>query len=303
MHRNAGSRSCLALVAGIWIAACGGGSGTNTPDGGTAPGTGGNGGTSGTGGSSTLSHCPTDKPGPALARVRWSDGIAFCVDSTEVTNADYAKFLAANLKADSQPSVCSWNLSFLPAPVDTKMTNGPACPTFDPTNRSDRPVVCVDWCDADAYCRWAGKRLCGHPSGAAINNPTDPHGNEWLIACSGDKSDSTYPYGKDPTVGRCVDRRYPQPMPDVRPGKEATMCEGGVAGVFDMSGNAWEWTNDCDTLGSTSTVSNADTPCAPQGGSFSSDVLMASCLDTAPFHRKDVAGDTGFRCCANAEFF
>lgn len=26
------------------------------------------------------------------------------------------------------------------------------------------------------------------------------------------------------------------------------MCEGGVAGLFDMSGNAWEWVNSCGAI-------------------------------------------------------
>ena len=43
----------------------------------------------------TVSHCPTTLTGPSLVKIRWDEGIAFCIDSTEVTNADYATFLAA----------------------------------------------------------------------------------------------------------------------------------------------------------------------------------------------------------------
>lgn len=264
------------------------------------------------------SHCPSGgSKGADLVRVGWTDGVAFCIDSTEVTNAEYRAFLDAAVDLASQPDQCrGWNLSFQPAAPTVKGTNGPACPAFDPVSRANLPVVCVDWCDADAYCRWAGKRLCGRPGGGGVLDPTDAHGDEWVIACTGDQA-RRYPYDNGPVVARCVDRRYPQAGPDVRPVKEATACEGGVAGVFDMSGNAWEWTNDCTstgtapgtTTGTTAGTTAGTTPgtagsdaCLPRGGSFSSDVTAASCFDTAPFHRDDVAGDTGFRCCVDAEY-
>src|SRR3569623_3012380 len=41
------------------------------------------------------SSCPPTLAGPALVRVPWSAGVAFCIDSTEVTNAQYQAFLTA----------------------------------------------------------------------------------------------------------------------------------------------------------------------------------------------------------------
>jgi formylglycine-generating enzyme required for sulfatase activity len=248
-------------------------------------------------GGPSLAHCPAepDVHGPALTRVRWEDGVAFCIDSTEVTNGQYAQFLAANVAISTQGARCGWNQSFAP---ESKSTNGPACPTFDPTGRADYPVVCVDWCDADAYCRWAGKHLCQKPGGGPVASYYAKDSSEWVIACTGDGT-KKYPYGDMAMAGQCVDQKYPAQTPGLRPAGSAVMCEGGVPGLFDMSGNAWEWQDDCHEQ---STMGDEDA-CAPLGGSFSTDVASAACTDGAPFFRKQVAGDTGFRCCVDAQFF
>ncbi|MBC8133107.1 MAG: SUMF1/EgtB/PvdO family nonheme iron enzyme [Deltaproteobacteria bacterium] len=245
----------------------------------------------------TLSHCPAepDVHGAISAHVRWSAGIAFCIDGTEVTNAAYATFLAATVATGTQGPRCAWNKTFVP---ETISTNGPTCPVFDAKGRPNDPVVCIDWCDADAYCRWAGKHLCQTPGGGIVKAITAKNASEWVIACTGDGA-GKYPYGNTPTVGRCVDRQFPAPTPGLRPVKEANMCEGGVAGLFDMSGNAWEWHDDCvEKAGA-----GGEDTCTVIGGSFSSELATATCTDTAPFFRKQVAGDTGFRCCADADFF
>jgi len=247
---------------------------------------------------SSLSHCPLppDVKGAALALVRWQDGIAFCIDANEVTNQDYATFLAAGVAVSTQSSRCGWNQTFVP---EAKSTNGPACPTFDPAGRADYPVVCVDWCDADAYCRWAGKHLCQKPGGEVVTGAlTAKDASEWVIACTGDAK-SKYPYGDTASPGRCVDKTYAAATPGLRPVKDATMCEGGVPGLFDMSGNAWEWLDDCEQQSST----GSDDSCPPVGGSFSSELTGSTCTDSTGFFRKQVAGDTGFRCCVGADFF
>jgi formylglycine-generating enzyme required for sulfatase activity len=251
-------------------------------------------------GGAVLSRCPTTGVhGPDMARVRWNDGIAFCIDSTEVTNAHYAEFLAA--KVDDAGPWCGWNTNFQPA---EKATNGPPCPAFDPVGRASYPVVCIDWCDADAYCRWAGKRLCERPqdkNGGPVGDWTVPNASEWVIACTGDHAkDHPYPYGMTVEPGRCVDQQYPSPMPSLRPVKDATMCEGGVPGLFDMGGNAGEWQNNCvakmgDSKGDTDL-------CHPLGGSFAGTPSDLACTADAPLLRNQVAGDIGFRCCSDSEF-
>ena len=61
---------------------------------------------------------------------------SFSMDLHEVTTAQYAAFLAAT----NRLAPWQWN-------------------TVDLSQHSDRPVIGVDWSDADTYCRWKGKRL------------------------------------------------------------------------------------------------------------------------------------------------
>jgi formylglycine-generating enzyme required for sulfatase activity len=76
---------------------------------------------------------------------------AFCMDTTEVTVAAYGACVAAGAcraRSDLEGSGAS-------APSDelrrTFCTYG--------TERTTHPVNCVGWDDANAFCRWAGKRL------------------------------------------------------------------------------------------------------------------------------------------------
>jgi hypothetical protein len=103
------------------------------------------------------------------------------MDATEVTNADYAVFLASGVP--TEPSVythssCAFNSSFEPAPLGAPAAFDGTCPGFLPETRS--PLTCVDWCDAWAYCAWAGKRLCGASFGLPITEPSE---SVWRIAC------------------------------------------------------------------------------------------------------------------------
>lgn len=254
------------------------------------------------------SSCPANLPGPALVRVGWSGGVAFCIDSAEVTNAAYHAFLtAAATTPPKQATRCQWNASFAP------LTTAPACPAFDPVGRANYPVVCVNWCDADAYCRSVGKYLCragsldGNDPGP-VTNPLAPGGSQWVIACSNDDSKRTYPYGTEAMPGVCVDKKYLATTAGVQPVMSAPGCAGGVAGLYDMSGNVSEWQDNC-VEAATSADGKGD-ECDAYGGAQSSDYPDTACTaaavitDTAAhFTRSQIASDNGFRCCADAVFF
>ena len=114
----------------------------------------------------------------------------FCIDSTQVTNAQYAEFyFAVTPQTTQQGPGCDWNTSFNPA------TNLPSAGSMD-----DYPVTSVDFCDAWAYCAWAGKRLC-----AEYNRPSmaldDPTTGEVYHACAGGSRLLPYAYGDESCTG------------------------------------------------------------------------------------------------------
>ncbi len=188
-------------------AACGSTSSDGAGGGGTgaAAGVGGTAGTAGTAGAGTgggadcaalcgAPGCPACS-GPPMISDTSPEG-KFRIDATEVTNAQYQAFLAAGVDPASQPAECSWNSEL--APNTTTPSSECTTALFDPVNRADYPVVCVDWCDAQAYCKWAGKRLCQHPGGPTLGGDVS---FEWIYACTANQT-LTFPYGNtyDPSA-------------------------------------------------------------------------------------------------------
>jgi formylglycine-generating enzyme required for sulfatase activity len=202
----------------------------------------------------------------------------YCIDTIETTNAAYETFLeradAGALGAAPLPASCN--------------DSGDRVPTenwLSPPEWVDLPVTGVSWCDAWAFCASAGKRLCGKRGGGALTpsamTNTDPATNEWYRACS-KAGTKRLPYGNEAVPGECAT------INELRAASGG--CQGGYLGIFDLVGNAEEWTNDCAS-------NDPSASCIVQGGSAIDNT--ADCTTAKPYPRTIKRPLVGFRCCAD----
>jgi formylglycine-generating enzyme required for sulfatase activity len=194
---------------------------------------------------------PEDGEGP----VRQVEVDGFAIDAYCVSNARFADFVAATGHvSDAERFGVSFVFGGL-LPDDFPPTRGvvgtewwrevpganwrhPEGPQSDVTDRADHPVVHVSWRDATAFCAWAGVRL-----------PTEV---QWEYAARGGLEGRRFPWG---------DRLRPdgEHRMNVWQGTfptHNTLADGhlGTApvdafppngfGLFNMTGNVWEWTAD-----------------------------------------------------------
>jgi formylglycine-generating enzyme required for sulfatase activity len=100
--------------------------------------------------------------------------------------------------------------------------------------RADRPVINVNWHDAQGYARWLSKR-----TGQTWRLPTE---EEWEYAARGGK-EARYPWGDESPSGRancadCGDRYSNRETAPVR------SYAPNAYGLYDMTGNVWQWLQD-----------------------------------------------------------
>ena len=210
-------------------------------------------------------------PGPRM--IDLGDPARICIDSTEVTVAQYAAFVAGTKTSSAG---CLGH--------DYRPTAGV------PTD-ADAPATGVDWCDAFDYCRWAGKRLCGSFAGGAVapGSVFDPAVDEWFYACQNGAAKLAYPYGVSYVSGACVDDSATGPS---LVGSRAS-CRGASPpydALLDMSGNVAEWEDACDA----SMVS-----CQLRGGYYSSPAADLACGGNNSVPPTLRNNEIGFRCCSN----
>jgi formylglycine-generating enzyme required for sulfatase activity len=190
----------------------------------------------------------------------------FFMDKTDVTNAEFAKFVKATNyvtvaerkpRQEDYPNAPPENLvagSVVFAPPDHPVPlndhfqwwsyvrgadwRHPEGPSSNIKGKDAYPVVQVAYEDALAYAKWAGKRL-----------PTEA---EWEFAARGGLSGKPFVWGDDfRPNNKWMANTHQGHFPNHDTGEDGFVGLAPVAkyppnqyGLYDMAGNVWQWTTD-----------------------------------------------------------
>ncbi len=161
-------------------------------------------------------HRPDDSPADC-STAGGSDAAGLPDGAT--TTPDAARELDAALDEPCPPDML--HIAEADVCIDRfEASQGPGGAAVSARNRA--PWINVSWYEARDACVAAGKRLC--------------QDTEWLTACRG-PSDQAYPYGDVYVASACNGNGTSAVDTGSFPA-----CEGAYQGLFDLSGNAWEWT-------------------------------------------------------------
>ncbi|MAT15379.1 MAG: sulfatase-modifying factor protein [Planctomyces sp.] len=190
----------------------------------------------------------------------------FHIDKTEVTNAQFAEFVEATgyvTVAERTPTaeefpgappenLVAGSVCFSPPEGEVPLNNHfqwwayikgsnwrhPDGPESSLEGRENHPVVHVAYEDAEAYAKWAGKRL-----------PTEA---EWEYAARGGLEQKRYTWGDEfQPDGKFMANTFQGLFPSSNTSEDGYSFTAPVGsfppngyGLYDMAGNVWEWTSD-----------------------------------------------------------
>lgn len=184
----------------------------------------------------------------------------FAIGTIEVTRRQYAEFVASTSYASQGGCYTPGDLNDWASDLDPKASWRD--PGFQQTE--DHPVVCVSWFDAQAYAEWLSKKTGHH-----YRLPTEI---EWEYAARGGtasayfwgediKHGCSYMNGGDTSLAKGLPKFAEKTHEYFRTGVQKSVlvpCEDGhiftsaagsfppnAFGLFDVTGNAWEWAQDC----------------------------------------------------------
>ena len=245
----------------------------------------------------------------------------FAMGETEITRAQYAKFVKDTKRPDTG-GCFTYGFSSFRDETAIDLHASWRNPGFKQTDQD--PVVCVSWEDARDYAAWLARR-----TGRGYRLPSEA---EWEYAARGNTTTiffwgkdeelaCNYANGGDPTLLRALPQLHEEIAFSLREGDAGSRfvsCEDGSAftspvrhhqpnafGLYDVIGNVWEFVQDCahDEL-PTSGLANTSAPCEThrgRGGSwddFPEELRSARRTRLPPTARRN---DAGFRVARSIE--